>query len=273
MKKLLVILTAAMLLLLAACSDEKDSVADAPAGTPSAEIIIEDETENNAVDKEKLIAAAQSAIAEKTPTPTPTPIPTPIPTAEPAVTHESEQEAEFTRGTVANNVYENRFMGFGCTFTESWTFYSDEELAELNNIPLNAMTDEILKALLETGSTVQDMFVTANGGAFSINVTYEDLGASGTRIDMEEYMDLSAAQLPQALEDIGMEDVEVHLGSIKFAGEDRDAIALTAAYSDVPMYEMLICIEKGDYVCIVTFCSMQENYTGAMTEMFYALEE
>ena len=271
MKMLLVILTAAMLLLLAACSDEKDSVADAPAGTPSAEIIIEDETENNAVDKAKLIAAAQSAIAEKTPTPTP--IPTPTPTAEPAVTHESEQEAEFTRGTVANNVYENRFMGFGCTFTESWTFYSDEELAELNNIPVNAMTDDVLKALLETGSTVQDMFVTANGGAFSINVTYEDLGASGTRIDMEEYMDLSAAQLPQALEDIGMEDVEVHLGSIKFAGEDRDAIALTAAYSDVPMYEMLICIEKGDYVCIVTFCSMQENYTGAMTEMFYALEE
>ena len=48
-------------------------------------------------------------------------------------------------GTVSGGTYTNRFAGISCTLDDSWYFYTDEQIDELNGFVRESTSDEELK--------------------------------------------------------------------------------------------------------------------------------
>ena len=53
-------------------------------------------------------------------------------------------------GTVSGGTYTNRFAGISCTLDDSWYFYTDEQIDELNGFVRESTSDEELKTRLES---------------------------------------------------------------------------------------------------------------------------
>lgn len=175
-------------------------------------------------------------------------------------------------GSVSGGTYTNEFAGFGCALDETWVFYTEEQIAEINGFLTEGTSDEDMKKLMEENQSVQDMYATSTDGLMTMNVVFQNMGLLfGTTMSAHEYAELSAQQLPDAMSTYGFENVAAAVTTTEFAGADCPAVALTATVQDTPMYELVICLKQGNYIYCVTLCSYTEDVTAQMAALFYAL--
>lgn len=175
-------------------------------------------------------------------------------------------------GAVNGGTYTNTFAGIGCTLDETWVFYTEEQIAEINGFLTEGTSDEDMKKLMEENQSVQDMYATSTDGLMTMNVVFQNMGLLfGTTMSAHEYAELSAQQLPDAMSTYGFENVAAAVTTTEFAGADCPAVALTATVQDTPMYELVICLKQGNYIYCVTLCSYTEDVTAQMAALFYAL--
>ena len=158
-----------------------------------------------------------------------------------------DSQSGFQRGTIENGIYTNTFVGIGCQLSDDWTYYTDEQLAELSGVV--AESSEEMQKAMEDGKSTYDMFASAMEGLVTINVVYEDLGALyGKLLDEAGYLE----QTP-----------------VQFAGLVREGAVISGEMDGVPMYETLVCIKQEGYMCCVTMCSWTEDITADLAELFY----
>lgn len=188
-----------------------------------------------------------------------------------------EDGTAFGLGTMNGGVYANEFLGLGCTLDENWTYFSEEELLELNGLTAEMVQDEDIAEMLENSNTIYDMYAMAEDGLVTINITLENVGVLyGMALSEERYLEIASDLLESTLASSGLEDVELTAGTATFAGEEHGCIWLSASLAiseeeSVPVYEMLVCIKKGNYMANVTLCSYQEDITDTLAALFYAL--
>ena len=175
-------------------------------------------------------------------------------------------------GSVNGGTYTNEFAGIGCTLDETWTFYTEAQIAEINGFLTEGTSDEDMRQLMEENQSVYDMYASSTDGLMTMNVVFQNMGLLfGTTMSAHEYAELSAQQLPDAMSTYGFENVAAAVTTTEFAGADCPAVALTATVQDTPMYELVICLKQGNYIYCVTLCSYTEDVTAQMAALFYAL--
>ena len=109
-----------------------------------------------------------------------------------------DSQSGFQRGTIENGIYTNTFVGIGCQLSDDWTYYTDEQLAELSGVV--AESSEEMQKAMEDGKSTYDMFASAMEGLVTINVVYEDLGALyGKLLDEAGYLEIAVPKLEDAL--------------------------------------------------------------------------
>lgn len=194
-------------------------------------------------------------------------------TADNADNDTADDAAEPTSGSVNGGVYTSTFAGVGCALDDSWTFYTDEQIAALNGLLTSQSDSDDLRALLENSDAVYDMYASSTNGLMTMNVVFQNLGLLGTGlVTAQDYVELSVEQLPDALTAYGFTDVEAAVTAADFAGQtDCPAIDISAKLGDTTMYEQLICLKTGSYIYCVTLCSFTENVTADMAALFYGL--
>ncbi len=183
---------------------------------------------------------------------------------------------KFERGVVDGQTYTSTFLGLSCTVPAEFSYLTDEEIAEINNIAADSLSDtdlaQQLQDNLENGSQVQDMYAMTEGGLQTINVLLSKVDAQGAEVDMAAFADLGMEQSKTAYQSMGMTDVEASRETVTFMGQSYEAIRLTATYDgNAPVYCMQICMQEGDYVCVVTFTSYIEDTTADMMGYFSLL--
>ena len=184
----------------------------------------------------------------------------------------AETGSDFDSGAINGGTYTNEFMGFACDLDETWTYYSQDQIAELSGQAAGLSDDEDIKKMMENGSSYIDMYASASEGLLTINVAFENLGLLyGATLDADGYADLAVDNLVKAIGSMGAENVEAEKRVVSFAGGDETAIYLTAEYQGVPLYELLVCVKQGNYMCCVTFTSYTADLTAEMSALFYAL--
>ena len=179
-------------------------------------------------------------------------------------------QKSFQRGSVEGQTYTSDFLGLTCTAPETYSYLSDEEIAALNDIALDSMTDEALVAemrqRLEAGSQVQDMYL--------ISITVDKVTDGKTAIDMDAFLSEGIAQATAAYESIdGMEDVTSAAQTTSFLGSEYSSILTTAVYNGFPAQSLQICIPVEQYICVVTFTSYVEDHTDEMMGFFSAIQK
>ena len=179
-----------------------------------------------------------------------------------AVTPGVTDDAVPDMGTVSGGTYTNRFAGISCTLDDSWYFYTDEQIDELNGF------------VRESTSSVQDMYAASTDGLMTINVVFTNMGLlGGSTVTPQDVAELSVEQVPAALESYGFTDVTAQLTTVDFAGQKNvPAVAVSAMNGDIATYELLVCLKAGNYSFSVTLCSFTEDVTADMAALFTAAQ-
>ncbi len=182
-----------------------------------------------------------------------------------------KEKKDYTAGVVVGNTYTSEFAGITCTLGESWTFLSQDEIAQITGVASDLTTDEKLKESLNSGATIYEMYA-MDSDSTSLNITVGDLGVIyGSVLEVKDYASSAADQMPSALESIGMTDVTSKLTTVDFAGQQQTAIAVTASFQGIQMYEVLVCLKQGNYIYNVTVCSYGSDRTAEVLALFQAL--
>lgn len=151
--------------------------------------------------------------------------------------------ASFALGKVADNQYTNEFLGITCTLDEQWTFYTDEQIKEVNNITAD-MLDEDIAEQLENANFVYDMMAASESGA-SINVNIENVGLSGVAMTAETYLSMQMDTVKTGLEQMGFSDVVIENKTYDFAGNSEEGLYIHASVNGVTFEEAVVVLKRG----------------------------
>ena len=246
-KSIALLLALSMLLALSACGGTSGSKADAPTPVP---------TETPA----------------EIPSPEPTEEPVPEPTEEPV--EEPTEEADPVLGVYDENsfTYTNEFVGLGCQLDESWTLLDQAQIAELNGLVSELVTDEDAKKTLESAGMIQPFYALTEGGLVTVSIGIENLGLLyGVLLNEQSYAEIGAEKLVPALESMGMTDVTSEISTMSFAGSEHVVILVQGQLQGIDFYEALVCIKEDSYMVTVVAGSYLEDLTGMVLDMFYSL--
>ncbi len=194
-----------------------------------------------------------------------------------AVTPEEEEtpeepEAEVSAGSLEGGVYTSTFLGIACELDSNWTYATEEELAEMNNLSSELVNDEELAELMENSPTIFDMYAYADDGMTTMNIVLENLGVIyGITLDEDGYLDMGMETLEKALESMELEDMTIEKDTVEFAGAEHVCVRVSATYMEVPFYQEQIYVKQGSYMGIVTMSCFMENILPDLEQMFYAV--
>lgn len=189
-----------------------------------------------------------------------------------------EEDNDFSLGTMQGGVYENAYVGYGCTLGENWTYKTAEELQDISGLT---------KDIFEQGGVdtsafnqVLDMMAESTDPFASINIQYTALspqerlahrlaGEEGIIDGTLQQKDLLISTYAQA----GIEVSAMEKVSVTFCGEERWAIHTTASIQDMPYYILqLFDTNIGPYYVTLTLGAFVEDTTPELLELFYSLD-
>ena len=179
----------------------------------------------------------------------------------------SSGSVEYSHGSFdENGKYTNKFMGIGADFdTEEWLSFDDDYLSSYNG---GVSSEEDLKKRVESGSMVYEMMVGKETGS-NINVVIQKLGLSVTE---EEYIDYNLEVIEDQLESTGtMENPRASKKSVSFAGASRFALDVEGSSGELELYERIVAIQRGEYMCMVTITAQSEGEREEFTSIFYGV--
>ncbi len=182
---------------------------------------------------------------------------------------------KFERGVVESQTYTSQFLGLTCTAPAEYTYLNDQEIAQLNDLTADVVdSEELVKQMresLENGNQVQDMYLMTADGLQTVNVMLVKVSAKGAAVDMAAFADMGKDQVVSAYQSMGMTDVEASRETVTFMGQQYEGICTSATYTDVPVTTVQVCMQVGDYVCVITFTSYVEDHTPEMMDFFSPL--
>ena len=183
----------------------------------------------------------------------------------------NETEIAVSLGKAEGNVYESDFLGIGFNLPEGWSFYTDEQIRELNNLTKDMADDDVAKQLAEA-RLIHDMYAMDSTGS-STTIILEKMSAiSSTIVDEKTYAASSSRQIPKALESLGFTNVKTSIGSTNLCGNEHVTIDITATSSNGVLYEKVICVNVGQYIACITVTSLDEASTATILANFYSLD-
>ncbi len=184
----------------------------------------------------------------------------------------SSGEESLILGTTKDGTYTNTFIGVGCVLGDEWTYYTDEQIREMNGIALDALDDEIAN-MVKQAEIIYDMTATADEGNVSINILFQNLSKFGDiEFSESDFVDAGIEGLKMSLESMGLTINECTRVEVKFAGSDRYATYVHSTYEGIDIYQEIIYIMKDGYVCCITLVCKTANNLSKLADCFYVLE-
>lgn len=193
-------------------------------------------------------------------------------TSKDAKVENAQDTIEFELGNIDGDTYSSKFSGIQCTVPEGWIYYSSDQMKELNGNVYDELGDEDIKEALKNGDVIYDMYVINKFTGQNINVVIENMGfVNGRLLNEASYFDQSEKQIKISIEGMGYNEVATERNTVDMAGKKREGLALTAMLQELPMYQQLIAIQKGNYMICITFTCFEENTLPEMMGYFKEL--
>jgi len=177
---------------------------------------------------------------------------------------------ELSLGSTSGNRWENQFIGIGCELDENWTFMTDEEIRQQNQVSSDLVGDEYKEAM-ESANVIYDMMATHANQTDTVSVTMEKLSGAALLITEELYIEASKESLEGAIGSMGVENIQTSVEEADFAGESHYSILLEGEYSGVKIYEKLAVVKCNGYMACITVATWVENRTEEILDSFYGL--
>ncbi len=179
-----------------------------------------------------------------------------------------EAESKFSLGETAANTYKNDFLGISCTLPEGWTFYTDEQIMQLNNL-VGDIAGEELASKLENANIIYDMYATNEGGYCNMNVNLEKLSAAQLlKLDIKKSLESQFDGIKSSYQNMGYTDIVLAYEKITVDGKEFDGITINAKIQGVNFYSTVFCFKKGTYLANVTIACLQTDKIDTILDYF-----
>lgn len=187
------------------------------------------------------------------------------------VTETQAEEKTFSLGTISGTTYESEFLSIGCTLSDDWTFYTDEEIKELNNMSTDLAGEEYEK-LMEQSTIVYDMMASSNDQLSSVNIVLEKSNEMAvSAFDLEKNGDVIAQSAKPSLENIGFTDVNYTITTTEFLGEEVQCLKWDMKMGTMDYYEIQVFVKAYDYLATITVAADKISTCEDILDSFYAL--
>ncbi|MBD5129628.1 MAG: hypothetical protein HDT43_06860 [Ruminococcaceae bacterium] len=263
-KKLLTILVCAAVMLTTAC--DKSGITSTPSDSSSTSTKSSSESsKSESSSSESSTAESESSSTESESSTTEN---------ESSTTTESESSAPengatetdgFVHGNVAQSSYSSEFLGIKADFADGWVCAADDMLAENNGV--SDMSAENVNSALDTKAILYELIATTEGIS-NVNIVIENLNITngGKALSGEEYIELAFDNVTASFKNLGIEEVDAEKSKINFLGSEMACMKTKLASQGQEMVQVMIPINKGAYMGIVTFSGeTEDDITSAMT--------
>lgn len=180
-----------------------------------------------------------------------------------------EENTIFRSGKTDGKVYTNDFLKMGCELPSGWTFYTGEQIAELNKgVAENAdgqFADDLNKV-----NIIYDMSAYSNDGAAVIGVTFEVMTEKKIKeLDLKEYCQNTVDAFLETCEKQNLK-AEGKVITAKIDGKKLNGINVSAKMSVQSVYTKSVFIKKGKYVaCISANAKSQDTVDNLLKEFYF----
>lgn len=185
---------------------------------------------------------------------------------------EEQTEVDFQLGVTTGGKYESTFLGIGCSLDDSWSFASQEELAQMIGATAEMFDNEEYAEQMKNTDMFYDMAAAADDGLVNINIIIQNMGLLyGMALSEEKYIEISQEGLEEQLSSAGFTLEGVEAGTVTFAGQERSGLHITCTYQGIAYYCQQVYIKQGNYMSVITLASFFEDDTDSMLDYFYAV--
>lgn len=172
---------------------------------------------------------------------------------------EEKPKTEFAMGEVSNQTYENAFLGISCTLSSEWTYLTEAEILEINNIASGYMDDQVAEQL-KNAAIVYDMYAKNTLDTSSININMEKHTASQLKnVNLKQVLESQIPVIRSTYENIGYTDIQVQYQKIQVDGKTFDSIGLTASYYGTEFHMVCFTFVRGNYIANVSIGSPRSS--------------
>ena len=171
-----------------------------------------------------------------------------------------EEDSKLKLGKVDSHTYESEFLNLKITLDDDWYLYTEEEIAELNNITITSF-DEEFQEKYENATSFYDLFAQNLTSGETINILFEKVNAvAAIALDENEYMDLTIDNLSHLDPNSGMAVVscEKDMNS-KLGDRIVPSLKMVMDFSGINLYERCFIFKKGAYFAGLTIVSVSEE--------------
>lgn len=172
-------------------------------------------------------------------------------------------------GAVQGVTYESDFIGIGCKLSGDWSFYSDQQIRQLNQIAEELAGDAYQQALANA-SVVYDMFAIHNSGANNVSVVLEKIDpVQLVLMDIPSSYEASIPLLKQSLSNMGYTGVQCSVDTVWMGENEVDCIRTQAYGMGTTLYQCSISIKCKGYLATVTITTTGQDMIEQILGCFY----
>ena len=187
----------------------------------------------------------------------------------------AEKEVLFTPGHVSGHIYENEMLAMQCIVPAEWEYLTEQELLQLGEVPApqeeGLTLAQRLTAHLNSGGQVQDMYAMTADGLQTVNVMVTKIDLAAQEMEIAAFTDMAQTELEAEYRAIGITEVTTAREQVTFLDDRCEAVRLSGYYSDAPLYSLQLCLERGEYICVVTLNCFVEDNTEMLMKFFRPL--
>ncbi len=181
-------------------------------------------------------------------------------------------DAEFSLGSTDGLTYENKFIGLGCKLDSDWTFYTDDQIKQLNNATADMAGEEFVEAV-KNASIVYDMYAVSSNQMDNINVNLEKINSVQLAVlDIAQNFENIFPTLKQTFENMGYTNISYEVGTVKIGNKDFTSLSTTAQINGIKMYQTAIAVKCNGYLANITVTTFNENNVNNIFAKFYTVK-
>ena len=187
------------------------------------------------------------------------------PTQKPAGAEDSQQttaaattgkEPVDVHGTIENDAYINECLNLKILCPDGWFFYTEEQIAQANNLSAELFKDTNLSEIVESAGQAMDMML-SDGAQSSMNlIIQQEMPAIKAYTD-EQVFKLSEMSIKSQISSAGWEIRDFNPKTMTVGGEDRMVLYMALTANGVKFEEYQIWFRTGgDYMGVLTLALM-----------------
>ena len=201
--------------------------------------------------------AAPTTEAPATAAPTTEAPATEAPTTEAPATQPAGQSSAL--GSMEGDSYVNEYLKFSFKRPNGWTFYTTEQIAQVNNITADMLKGTDTAELLKRTGQFTDMMASGGDGS-TVNLLIQPNQASLDGFSDQQIFQLSEQTFKTQMQAAGMEVLSYEPITVQISGQDHDALHMVLKANGTELEEYQLWFRGSpEYMGVLTFALLGEG--------------